>query len=190
VPEDNVEGRSINQDRTQRGRSPPWNLQKYLFSQWISKIRKTPFAIQGHFVVHCFATAVLNSTEAVRYETWQPNITEIAPLTLLARLAPAINTKVRFAAVKILWVCFVKTPTKKDSKGPDVFGAARSSRGMPLLLQKSWTRPSLYYITARIRHFADRIDRMNELHVVNFKAVAKAHSLESCDFRNFPGILF
>jgi len=84
----------------------------------------------------------------------------------------------------------LKRSQKKDSKGPDVFGAARSSRGMPLLLQKSWTRPSLYYITARIRHFADRIDRMNELHVVNFKAVAKAHSLESCDFRNFPGILF
>ena len=52
----------------------------------IFAIRKTTFAIYGHFAVHCFVTAVLWSIlhffllqQRSRYETWLPNITEIVP---------------------------------------------------------------------------------------------------------------
>jgi len=51
----------------ERGDRPPPKLAKVSFSQWICTIRKTAFAIQGHFAVHCFVTTVLWSILHLSY---------------------------------------------------------------------------------------------------------------------------
>ena len=63
----------------------------------IFTIRKTAFAIYGHFGVHCFVTAVLWSilpvscrSELVVRLSWQPNITKSPSLNLLAESTPAV----------------------------------------------------------------------------------------------------
>jgi len=41
------------------GQLDPPKPTKWFYSPWLCKIRKTAFGIQGHFVIHCFVTAVL-----------------------------------------------------------------------------------------------------------------------------------
>ena len=48
-------------------RPSPENLRKWLYSPWLCTIRETAFAIQGHFVVHCFVTALLWSMLHLSY---------------------------------------------------------------------------------------------------------------------------
>ena len=57
------------QGQIQGGDLPPKNLRKEIYSQWICTIRKTTFAIKGHFAFHCFATAVLQSMLHLSYSS-------------------------------------------------------------------------------------------------------------------------
>ena len=55
----------------------PWNLKKSLFLRWFFTIRKTAFAISGHFAVHFFVTAVLWSILPLSYSS-EPSVARCA----------------------------------------------------------------------------------------------------------------
>ena len=81
----------LSQSITVADRSPPKKHTKVTLSPLFCSIRKTAFEIYGHCVVHRFCAVKYKSSLLQKrsgYETWLPNVIEIAPLKLLAGSAP------------------------------------------------------------------------------------------------------
>ena len=96
--------KAVDQGRIQGGgvgaiAPPPKTYESNLFHQDFAQFGKQHSRLLGHFDAHCFVPAVLWKyisfllQQWTGNETWLPNITDIAPLNLLAGSAPAVDCK-------------------------------------------------------------------------------------------------